>query len=336
MSPVTTFDGPDKPLYIVAENLGSFGSNQLVTVDIETWETVARTTIPDRGPGEPRIDPLGRIWLGYGRVVGGSSHLVQAYAPTGKLLFSREYSDCLDPILPLHFARNRIFVTCLQSGFYASVLVVDLNSGEPEALLDIRMPDDEEYFLASNVAGTENEAVVIGSSGEKLDRLVWIDTDTLAVSKPMDLPPNLTGEILTYNGKFLIFRNDPVNPHNLVVIDQLDDPSITFHQLAAPYAYKVALYKASLYAYHNPSSLTGEENPSRAISRFDLETGETELWPLPDNWNSRDFIVADGHVLLTYAGSNDETEGLYELDLETGELIQRVVQHNPLFLAVPD
>ncbi|HRW07931.1 MAG TPA: hypothetical protein P5121_22670 [Caldilineaceae bacterium] len=77
-----------------------------------------------------------------------------------------------------------------------------------------------------------------------------------------------------------------------------------------------------LWAYHH--AIITNDNGSRAISRTNLTTGESQAWPLPDYWWAGDMMIRNGKIVLTRRFSLDpnETAGLYEFDPATGKLTQ--------------
>jgi len=114
---------PERPLYVLTVSARRFDNNQLVIVDADTWQVTRRTSLPGVAPWDFSRDPQGRIWIGYGAQPGGDTR-VQIFAPDGSLL--KTMSLCAVPFLRIHFAAGRAFVPCLQSGFEAAVVVIDL------------------------------------------------------------------------------------------------------------------------------------------------------------------------------------------------------------------
>lgn len=85
-----------------------------------------------------------------------------------------------------------------------------------------------------------------------------------------------------------------------------------------------------LYTYHDPSWNQAHTTPERAIARTSLKTGEGKVWTLPEFFWVGDMIVADGKILLA------ETNGVFEFDPETGEVIQRVELDYARLMAVAE
>lgn len=321
---------PVHPLYVLTVSARRFGNNQLVIVDTDTWQITQRTFLLGVAPWDFSRDPQGRIWIGYGAQPGGDMR-VQIFAPDGSLL--KTMTLCSDPILPIHFAAGRAFVPCLQSGFEAAVVVIDLASLEIVQQVDIRIPDDSFLLLATG--GDENYCILIGN-GNTSKRVVLLNTHTLAtLLDPFSIPSSSLHTILAYEGRFImlnsiaesLLHNKMVDPipegrPDLLIVDTKPIPAVSIYQMVAPGALWGIIEGDTLYAYHDAERFGFSPDPFRAISRLNLVTDKAELWPLPDGWNARDLTVSDGEILLAHSiAQQPETSGLYRFDPATGELM---------------
>lgn len=327
---------PEHPLYVLATSIGADYHNELVIVDSDTWQITRRRRILQARPWGISQDPQGRIWIGYGLGPDGDRR-VQVFTADGSLVKTLRFDQCLDPYLPAQFAAGRAFVACLQSGFYATVLVLDLDSLEVEQMVDVHAPA-EDYFLLLTTGGSEEYISLVGS-GDKATRLVLMAPQTLQLLDPLILPAGHYVTTLSYKNQLLLLNGYFNERNDLVIVGLHDDINVinvTAHRMLAPSPVWGATARDSLYVYHDPEWTNGTGNPSRAVSRMDLESGESELWPLPDNWLGRDLAVVNDQIILAYSGPDDTNDGLYQLDPESGALTQVLALPGAFHLLAPE
>lgn len=202
------------------------------------------------------------------------------------------------------------------------MVVVDLTSLEIIQQVEIRIPDDT--FLLLSTGGDENYLVLAGG-GKVSNRVVFLDTHTLATLEPLPVPDGQPMTILAHQGSFLLPISNPdalpAGRPDLLIVETSPAPFLTTRQMIAPGPLWGAIAGDTLYAYHNAERLGFTPDPTRAVSRLNLNTNEAELWPLPDGWNAKDIAVIDGEILLTYSSSLEVAKsGLYRFDPATGEL----------------
>jgi len=79
------------------------------------------------------------------------------------------------------------------------------------------------------------------------------------------------------------------------------------------------------------------KDPTRAISRLNLVTNETTLWPLPEHWNARDIALVNGDIILAHSIFQEplEQSGLYRFDPATGKLTMLVNIPNAVRILPP-
>jgi len=330
---------PTHPLYV----LEVYQNDELVIVDPATWQVMRRAPLLNENSWDFTRDPLGRIWIGYGATPGMETRVL-VQAPDGRWL--KTLSTCITPYLPIHFAAGRAFIPCLQTGFYAAVVVVDLASLEIVQQVDIRIPDDS--FLLVATGGDENYFVLAGG-GEVSNRIVLLNTHTLATLAPLPIPNSHPVTILDHQGRFFLLNSvaelairegwsDPLpnGRPDLLIIDT--DPTLAFtvHEMVAPGAVWGEIAGDTLYAYHDAQRIGLNPNPFRAVSQLNLVTNEAKLWSLPDNWNAGDIAIVNEEILLTHNDSrNPEKSGLFRFDPATGELILLVNIHGAYRILPP-
>lgn len=321
---------PKRPLYVLTVSEPNLGDNQLVIVDADTWQVTQWTWLPRVAPWDLSRDPEGRVWIGYGAQPGGDKR-VQIYAPDGALL--KTLSLCIDPYLPIHFAAGRAFVPCLQSGFEAAVVIIDLASLEVIRQVDIRPRDDTFLLLATG--GNEDYFALVGNGDiSPSNRIILLDTHTLVTLDPLPIPISNAQAVLAYHGRLLLLnsiaesllRNGMVEPlpagrPDLLIVDTEPEPMLTTYEMVEPGALWGVLEGDMLYAYHNAELLGFNSDSFRAVSRLNLITNESELWPLPDGWNARDLALVNGKIILVHSlAPEPEKAGLYHFDPASGEL----------------
>ncbi|MFN8488667.1 MAG: hypothetical protein U0350_13790 [Caldilineaceae bacterium] len=305
---------PAQPLYVLVVGAREYSTNQLVIVDPNIWQVVRRVPLLNVAPWDFNRDPQGRIWIGYGAEP-GSEHRVQVFAPDGSLL--KTLTLCSAPYLTIRFAAGRAFVPCLQNGFHAAVAVVDLNSLEVYKTFDLQVKDDSFLLLA-----TANSAdYILMAGGGNRNHLFLINPQTLAVINGPQIPASNFETVLSSQGKFLILNSYLKDHNDLVIIDPKAKPDVSVHRLPAVGPLWGDIIDDTLYAYHNADQLNNNGDPSRAISRLNLATGETKLWPLPDHWDVRDIAFVNGEIVLAhFIAVQAEKSGLYRFEPKTGEV----------------
>lgn len=314
---------PAHPLYVIAS---AVSYHELLVVDPASWQIVRRSPLLQVGTWDFSRDPQGRVWLGYGAEPGADNR-VQIFAADGTLL--KTFTPCVDPFNKIHFAAGRAFIPCSENGFHAMVVVVDLQSLEIQQKLDIRV--DPDTFLLISSGGSQDYFVLFGGGDTETNHFIVIDTHTLAILPPVSLPYGVPVRILTYQQQFLLLNSNPdpkvdsTQRQDLFVVDATQNFSATTHSSAAWGALWGAIDGDALYIYHNIEQNGLREDPTRAISRLDLRTQQSEVWSLPDRWNADDLAIVNDEIILVHSiGSQPDTSGLYRFDPTTGMLTMLV------------
>jgi hypothetical protein len=264
---------------------------------------------------------MGRIWIGYAGSPTFSTNQVDVFHPDGRPF--KTLNPCSAPYSGIHFAANRAFIPCAENGFHAKVTVVDLSSLEIIKSFDVK-----DFFLLA-AASDEDTVVILGGSSSHAS-IVFIDPYALEITSilPLDGGVNVR-TIIPHDRKFYLlssgsFRHPADTPIDLRIVKPGDPPTVLERKLAVRSPLWGIIADNQLYAYHNPTYTTTNRDPARFMSRFDLDTGETEVWSLPDYWDARDLVWADGRILLTRSLTQDaeKAAGIYTFDARTGNLTQ--------------
>ncbi len=323
---------PARPLYVLTVSAGRVGNNELLIVDADTWQVARRTSLLWAIPWDFSRDPEGRIWIGYGAQP-GPERRVQVFTADGSLIKTMDL--CFAPILPIHFAAGRAFVPCLQNGFEAAVVVIDLTTLEVIQQVDIRFPDND--FMLISTGGNENYFMLIGNRHDA-KWVIPLDTHTLMTLDPLSMPDSNPEAILTYKDRFILLNSIaesllvnkmmeplPAGRPDLLIIDTEPTPRLTVYEMEIPGALYGVIDGDSLVSYHNAERYGFSAAPARAVSRLNLVTDEMEFWSLPDGWNARDIAIMDDDILLAHSiFIEPESAGLYRFDADTGELTMLV------------
>ncbi|MEZ4680873.1 MAG: hypothetical protein R2932_42335 [Caldilineaceae bacterium] len=295
--------------------------NELVVLDADTFAEVKRTRLLDNTLFfKFSQDPLGRIWIGYAGAIENPTKRVDVFARDGSLIHSMDL--CTWPNATITFADGAAFVPCYLNGFHARVAVIDLATFAVETTIEF---EAEPHFSLMAAAANQQSVIVIGSSDTHATLFI-INPKIKTTQQKISFSGGDTFTILVHNERFFLLNRAssfrPENPVDLHIIDLDATPKITEHQLAVRDPLLGLIDGEYLWAYHQPGATN--DNGSRAISRTNLVTDESQSWPLPDYWRAGDMMIRNGRIVLTRRHSLDpsETAGLYEFDPATGKLTQ--------------
>jgi hypothetical protein len=319
---------PEYPLYVLARNVeysDGLRYNELVIVDPETWSVVRRTVLPGGTPWNIDRDPVGRLWVSYASMPGEGDNRVVVLSAEGEL--EKVLRPCANPYQGVHFNDESAFATCAMNGFYAKVVVMDLQNFAITETVDVQYPDT---FLLNDGDSIDRTLLLFGG-GDTQNRIALFDTQTYTVTETVLHDFSMVFDIVHYVGtdnviQFYLLNQSsyqfPEESDALLRLDLLTSPTLTEVSLPVLGPTWGIIAEDQLYSYHNPQYGTTSDSPLRAISRLDLTTGETEWWPLPDSWNAGDIAWIEGKLILPHARSQDpaQVSGLYEFNPETGAL----------------
>ncbi|MCB0045258.1 MAG: hypothetical protein KDD92_07510 [Caldilineaceae bacterium] len=344
-SPVGSFlapkpELPDRILYVVATGIEQNGRfhNELVLVDPEQWAVLRRTRLKvvDSVFYSINEDSLGRIWIPYHGAPGAPGNTVAIFNRDGSHLSNVE--TCGRPH-SVYFIENFACVICAHNGFFGRVTMIELDT--LDTVRELELEGNEGFFLTATA--TDGRIVIVWGA-DKLPVLY-----ILGSSQPDTVPETVnyrvaTQSILPIREEQFIVLNEGSNRIDYdEIIDGLFLDISEGDMQVKPFALPVrsplwgVISDNMLFSYHNSRYADPKGTAERAMSRLDLETGDTDLWPLPDNWDARDLEIIDGRIMLTWRRSNDpEASGIYEFDPETGSLEQVMQLPGATLMLPPD
>ena len=129
--------------------------------------------------------------------------------------------------------------------------------------------------------------------------------------------------IVPYNDKALLlniasYRSEPEGRRDIIVLDPENPRDLDFITLDTPSPTWGVIDKDVLYLYHNPEHNQANTDPVRTFTQYNLLNGDSESWPLPDNFDARDMLLLDEKAIL------GGRRGIYEVNPETRELTQLI------------
>jgi len=314
-------------LYIVPIYPGNiFSPKRLKIIDVADWRIDKHIRLPNSSSSHLNIDPQGRIWIGYDGDFSKGDNRVQIYSQAGALL--HDLTPCRNPDAGIHFIANRVFIVCELNGFSGKVVVLNLETLEIEADIDLGIPDST--LLLTTSAVDENRLVVSaygrGPIETSYTNIVIIDPISLKTEFLPILSNVHIDRVISYEGRFYMFnaaswRQSRDNAQDVLILD-VDNPLELESMTIAPSPVWGVIEDDILYAHHNPEYGQAHTDSTRLFSRTNLRTGETEVWPLPDKWNALDIEFINGQVVMPglYRYPQESRDGLYTFDFESGEL----------------
>lgn len=316
---------PERPL---PENLGYLRSaewtepGRLVVFDADTFEIYRTVEIPQSQEyvaNRMELDDRGRIWLSYtqdglGRLPWFIKTEVLVFSPGGELLHSLE-PQC-GPVMDIAIAEGRAFLLCLWSGFYAQVVVIDIDTMEIIKTFEKIIPPVAEQrglgiFFAYTIANVDGvilavglaappddyESVTIYANGSAM--VVAIHPETLEIlGFHTDLSPGVdVKDIVSVNGQAWLLNNWSrideklpredvyiLDPHTLQITGQLNLPQ--------PYPIWGATgADGSVFIFHIVPSAEYQAGMRPGVSRLDPKTLEATFTGIPADVTDRTFSL---------------------------------------------
>ena len=329
---------PEQALYVLSGG-NHFTNYRTVTaltiVDTETWEIQRTVRLPKLRASPMALDPQGRIWIGIGRTINRGGKEVHLYDLGGKRL--KKLETCNSPRVGVAFAAGRAFVACEENGFYGKIDVFDLQSLERVSTLDLQdqllvaIAADENYVL---VSGLTDRASDYEGPDTAVNFITLINPHSLEIKARSErLYDTGVRKILPYQGKFYLlnyesFRRPSEKENDLIIVTPGDPLKLEEQALPVDSPNMSpnwgTIVDDKLYVLQaDPSGFN--RTPELGISRLDLKTGEVENWPLADRQGRfKDIQLINGQLILTLMrdGSGKSDEGLYRIDLASGETRQ--------------
>lgn len=312
-------------LYVVATGVEyPFGKrNELIVLNADTFEEINRTRLMDNTLFfKFSQDPLGQIWIGYAGALENPTKRVDVFASDGTLLRSMDL--CTWPNVTISFAAGAAFVPCYLNGFHAQLAIIDLNTYAVKTRIELTA---EPHFSLLSSSANQRTVLIIGSS-QTHGTLLFFNpiTGDLQYNVSIYGGANIKTIIHHENRFYLLNKGSSLNTDNPIdmrIVDYADPPIITDYRMAERSPALGFIVGDVLWTYHHPLP-TAQNSERRSISQYELTTGKTKSWRLPDHWWAGDMILLNGKIVLTRRHSIDpnETDGLYEFNSETGQLSQ--------------
>jgi hypothetical protein len=303
-----------------------FSRNALVLFDPAKRQVRRRIALPHSWAKNISRDPGGNLWIGFSGSLQTDDDRVQIYSPGGTLL--KTLRTARGPEAGISFAAGRAFVTCSESGFSGSVVVVRLGTLEIEQRIPVKLPDGRPLLLVASAADDQHVVVSGLTSGPVEASYTVITTlDPRRLTMERQIPLGMHSsvwQILPYQGCFYLLNvasGSQPRPRagDLFVLNPGRKPSVTRCTVAASPLWG-AIEGNVLYAYHNPTWNSTSADPRRNLSVFHLQTGKTQSWDLPKGWDAGDLKLLNGQMLLTTWGSRNRADGIYRFDPTRGEV----------------
>lgn len=195
--------------------------------------------------------------------------------------------------------------------------------------------ENQDFLLLSSVA---NEYAVVASGlarGPKEDAtycfISIIDPVKFRLETTFSSLENCNvAQIVPYKSKFYLlnpasYQRSRAKANDVLVLQSSQPFTLTEQPLAVPSPLWGAIISDTLYTFHNPTWNSLNMDQARSLARFDLKTGETQSWPLPDKWDAESIAVIDGQIILANWWPNEsQKDGLYRFDPNNGALTQKV------------
>ena len=323
---------PAKTLYVVSEL-----PFRMSIIDLDTWEILRQVPLPSSYVRQSFArNSDGTLWIGY-TGDGFSDDRMQIFQPDGNL--KRTFYPCLNPGSGIYPGETQTLLICDELGFFGTVAMVDNASLRVTSSYSLTLPHHD---LVYQSGGDADNLFVFGMTKGRGDNCGYIgtsilDTQTGALKEQLPvLPCTMLSDVVTYHDDYYLLNSASWQEDDDVANDDVylvhkDTWTMTTPITIAYHAPTWGVVVGDdLYTYHDPSWNQALTTPERAMARTSLKTGEGKVWTLPDFFWVGDMIVADGKILLA------ETNGVFEFDPESGEVIQRVELDYARLMAVAE
>ena len=299
------------------------GQNSLAIFDRRSLSVSRSVALPDGYAKNVNRDPEGHIWVGLAGSDASAEGTVLIFSPTGTLL--KALSVPSNPDAGISFAAGRAFIACSANGLSGEIVVVDRKMFNVETTLRIASRDTRVLLLIASAANDDALILAGMTTGPDADAaysvLTAVDPQTLRTRFQIQLGRNTDIWRIIPNGETFVLLNvasnkDPPSESKDIFLLKTNEQSLITLPLAAHSPLWGIISQNFLYAYHDGSWNSTTTEPDRSLSRLDLKTGRSSVWPLPNNWNASDIAVRNGNIYLThrdhYTGGTGD--GLYKFD----------------------
>jgi len=336
LNPLVALSVPTHPLYVIAGQnaVPGYGSAAISLVDRDRWQLVGTRSFQTSYVHQATSDGQS-IWFGLAGDVNNDAALVKHISP--QLQEASTYDSCLEP-KHVHLYQQSLIVVCPEFGLAGRIQRIDIATGRIIAENEINTQWGSMFVDFSYLV---NDKVFIeGSSFHPDDTgpitVIVFDAKTLTYQKTIHADEILgtsdvvtdadgTRYLLNYSSQFL---QDDGKPFADVYIF---DPH-TYRYIAQPLIQRSPLrgtiLNDFLYTVHFTHEINSPNRPNRVeIHKTNLQTWEHTYWYYArETWEYiGDMATIDGRIFLTKYHSDDKhADGVYELNIDTGELIQRI------------
>jgi hypothetical protein len=274
------------------------------------------------------LAPNGSIWIGYsGEDIQSNDNRIQVYSPEDNSVKTIE--TCMNPRAGIKFVNNKAFVGCAATGFSGLVQVIDLKSQKVIKEIELKLEGKQLLLVSSgaNLSKVIFSAMTSGSDPNKgYSSLAMIDANTFE-SQIHELGPDTDiWAVIPYKNKFILLNSESFyskdTPRRDVLIFDPEHPTdIKYLQLAISSPVWGQIDKDTLFAYHNASWNSLNDEVQRSITKTNLLTGESISFSLPDKFDADSLTIWNGAPCLTHSNyfESKEKHGIYCLD-NTGKL----------------
>ena len=311
---------------VLSQDGTAFAKNSLSFLNTTDWQITKSETIRSSVESDMFIDPLGRVWISYWSLSGDN---IDVYDLKGKKVATLQ--ACEQARSGIQFSDKYAFVVCMEDGFSGSVSVLDLT--ELTFKKQLKIGSSGSYMLIAS-AINDKYLLISGLTDDGPDErsrytvLTLVNTETLEIESQIGPLDDLdVWSILPYQDKFILlnvhsWRQTQSDREDILLLTPGIEPHIELLQLF-PSPLWGALNGDILYTYHNPTWNQLNSDSTRTLGKLNLVTGESETWPLPDNWNADDFEVVDDDLVFAFWNPEDSSkDGLYRFDFEDKNLHQ--------------
>jgi hypothetical protein len=306
----------------------SYRNSALTCLDPATGQVTGRYFLPPERAADAAPDAEGHIWIGLGGTDQRNGNQVVVMAADGQLVTA--LPTCSNPAA-VATSGKAAFVVCAGDGYAGAVDRFDARTLRRTHTANLALPDAP-YLLVAAAAGAEHLVITGMTRGPDSEvRFTVISVlDPVTLDLQWQSPPlraTDVWDILPYGDDFLLLNAASAEDRDAGDVLRLH-PADGFRLEplkvgAAPLW--GALDGDRLYLYHNAAWNSISGAIQRQVTMYTVPGGAVQAVSLPDQWNAQDIALLQGDVLLSHWSPEGGTQdGLYRLDLTTGQLTQQL------------
>jgi len=335
LNPLVALTVPMHPLYVIAGQnaVPGYGSAAISLVDRDTWSLIGTRSFQTSYVHQATSDGQS-IWFGLAGDVNNDA--AQAVQVDPALAAHVQFETCVEPTGIYHFTEFAL-VVCRQDGLKGKIQQIQTRTGQLMKEVEVTTDQGDMYVFNSFVY--QNELYVNGGSIHSAvtdpSALYVYDVHTLDHVRNVELPRviGVSHAIAHDDGLLLLNFSSHYQEsmrqafHDVYFYDATKN-SVTPLPLIQRSPMQGVILDDYLYTVHFSAPFASEQ-PTQAIQIFktNLHTWQQSHWNYaPHDWYAiGDMTTIDGRIFLTKYHSDDKhADGVYELNIDTGELIQRI------------